>query len=696
MFLTYNTVLIRAGIQLLLFLTYWSRFSGEYGLLPAMLTVLFSGGGALLIAKRIKSTPGALAAGILFPLSLFPLLRGLSFLLPAFPLPLNFSGVLLHSILLLVLPAVLPCIGIHILAGRFRWMLVPEAGAYTVLLSLLVGRQGWGMILFRGSYLLTFSLFCLILFGLYLLLLAGGRTAGRISLFPGVPAALLLILAVLIPADRLYRAESLKEGGGLLETALFRFDFSDFLTLESQISMKDDLVFLFRKEGPGERLLLRRFVLNGYSRDKGFFREPGEAFETPSLLMPEYSVPESPREWDIPEYERREWVKQDLYLVNFDSSAFLGMNLPGRITPYDSWEDSSFSRIYQVESSVSQAWGWELIDSPPPEPGTDFVTYYTEYGDQEDIRLLAEEITGRLPGYYLKVQALEDYFRKEFLYSLKPGKARDGDQLRHFLFTARKGYCSYFAFSMTLMCRSLGIPARVALGFWVDPGKDVLNFYPVNANQAHAWVEVYFPDMGWIEFDPTSQNPAPGESFVPASYSPEELEPFIEEILQNQGLLTVSRKSEPEEEPSAARFWRERWSRLRSRPVPAVFLLAAAWMIVNLIRFLFPLRRRPVKRKRVPSFYRAHCRLAGRIVRPRGADESRREYAVALEERGFPAFREYTDLYLMIRFGGKDVRGVSRLFTMGSRVRRELYSSLSPGGRIRLFLTILLIPGGRR
>ena len=42
------------------------------------------------------------------------------------------------------------------------------------------------------------------------------------------------------------------------------------------------------------------------------------------------------------------------------------------------------------------------------------------------------------------------------------------------------------------------------MGFWVDPDVSVLNFYPVRADQAHAWVEVYFNDYGWIEFEPTA------------------------------------------------------------------------------------------------------------------------------------------------------------------------------------------------
>ena len=126
---------------------------------------------------------------------------------------------------------------------------------------------------------------------------------------------------------------------------------------------------------------------------------------------------------------------------------------------------------------------------------------------------LALQVTQDEPTYYGKAAAIEEYLQTNYLYSLKPGIAEDGNQLHHFLFVSKKGYCSYFAFAMALMCRSLGIPARVAVGFYVDPQSEVLNFYEVRAFQAHAWVEVYFGDLGWVEFDPTSSTPAPGRGF---------------------------------------------------------------------------------------------------------------------------------------------------------------------------------------
>src|SRR5208282_1726059 len=139
---------------------------------------------------------------------------------------------------------------------------------------------------------------------------------------------------------------------------------------------------------------------------------------------------------------------------------------------------------YRVDSRVmrSPAGPRRLILEPSMRP--EDLQLYTRTGDDDQIHALALQVTNEVPGYYAKVAAIEKYLKTNYLYSLKPGIAEDGNQLRHFLFVSKKGYCSYFAFAMALMCRSLGIPARVAVGFYVDPQSEVLNFYEVRAFQA--------------------------------------------------------------------------------------------------------------------------------------------------------------------------------------------------------------------
>jgi hypothetical protein len=73
----------------------------------------------------------------------------------------------------------------------------------------------------------------------------------------------------------------------------------------------------------------------------------------------------------------------------------------------------------------------------------------------------------------------------------------------YFLFERKAGHCEYFASSMALMLRTLGIPARVVNGFRGGEFNSVTDSYIVRGRDAHSWVEAYFPRYGWITFDPT-------------------------------------------------------------------------------------------------------------------------------------------------------------------------------------------------
>src|SRR5439155_10413225 len=78
----------------------------------------------------------------------------------------------------------------------------------------------------------------------------------------------------------------------------------------------------------------------------------------------------------------------------------------------------------------------------------------------------------------------------------------------YFLFDAQRGYFDYHASAMTVMLRTIGIPARLASGFVLDPSTQVGDTFKLTQQQAFAWAEVYFPPLGWVEFNPTPSQPA--------------------------------------------------------------------------------------------------------------------------------------------------------------------------------------------
>jgi transglutaminase-like putative cysteine protease len=120
------------------------------------------------------------------------------------------------------------------------------------------------------------------------------------------------------------------------------------------------------------------------------------------------------------------------------------------------------------------------------------------------IRQLASDITAQSETSYDKAVTITRYLRDNIEYTPTIEKTpRNKDTLEWILFEYKQGYCVYYASSEVLMLRSLGIPARMAVGF-AQGERSAENTFTVRRFHAHAWPEVYFPGIGWVEFEPTA------------------------------------------------------------------------------------------------------------------------------------------------------------------------------------------------
>ena len=117
---------------------------------------------------------------------------------------------------------------------------------------------------------------------------------------------------------------------------------------------------------------------------------------------------------------------------------------------------------------------------------------------------LAREVTAEAETPYARALALETYLRS-FPYDLEVAKPPEGrDVVDYFLFDLQRGYCDYFSSAMVVMARSVGIPARLTVGYAMGRYDFPQGAYVVTEKDAHAWPELYFSDYGWIPFEPTS------------------------------------------------------------------------------------------------------------------------------------------------------------------------------------------------
>jgi len=162
-----------------------------------------------------------------------------------------------------------------------------------------------------------------------------------------------------------------------------------------------------------------------------------------------------------------------------------------------------------------------------------FMAYYTYMPSDakfKNISNLAQQVAGKATTPVDKVIAIRDYFLSKdpsgaalFKYTDNPGvpDIPDASKLQYFLFQNRKGYCAYFAGATLFMLRSLGVPSRIAVGFMtVDRSDKNKGWYWYYADQAHAWVQVYFPGLGWLDFDTTVGNEEAEQSPKPDGTPP--------------------------------------------------------------------------------------------------------------------------------------------------------------------------------
>ncbi|PLR98670.1 transglutaminase domain-containing protein [Bacillus sp. T33-2] len=154
----------------------------------------------------------------------------------------------------------------------------------------------------------------------------------------------------------------------------------------------------------------------------------------------------------------------------------------------------------------------KTVDAAQSGMPEDFIERYTQLPPSLPKRVheLALKITEGQTSWFDKARKIEQYLHNpEFSYDQQdvavPGN-RD-DYVDQFLFETKRGYCDNFSSSMAVLLRTVGIPARWVKGYtegeYRDLGEESRRIYEVTNNNAHSWVEVYFPEVGWVPFEPT-------------------------------------------------------------------------------------------------------------------------------------------------------------------------------------------------
>ena len=267
---------------------------------------------------------------------------------------------------------------------------------------------------------------------------------------------------------------------------------------------------------------------------------------------------------------------------------------------------------------------------------------YLKLPDDSRYQDLAESIVVDLkPEYandpFAKAWAIKAYLDQNGIYSLKNGHAYEKDPAASFLFGDLTGYCMHFSFAATYLYRSLGIPARVGIGYSVPAsnragGSALL----IQAVHGHAWPEVYFKDVGWVIVDP-----APQKTLVDMSTDPQnELQQLLGDMLRDDTSYTEFMDSK-----------REGLLGIRSfLTVIAAIALGILFLgyVIRVYRCLTP--RFCSAEKRGPLAYRAILDQLSAVGVTRNYGESREHFAARAANTS-PTIQTATKIHLEYSLG---------------------------------------------
>ncbi len=219
--------------------------------------------------------------------------------------------------------------------------------------------------------------------------------------------------------------------------------------------------------------------------------------------LPDLGTPPAGRYWLTQRVDLVADPGERAFAVNIPLAASTGIRLT--VLAADDVLANGPTRAYTVTSAATRVTGEALAGAGLTYPA-DVTRHYLQLPSTlpDRVRDLARRVTAGAATPLDKADAIAAYLRRTYPYDPDAPPAPMGsDSVDAFLFETRAGFCSHFASAMVVLLRAVDVPARVADGYASGNWDAHQRAYRVPISAAHAWVEVYFPGYGWVEFEPT-------------------------------------------------------------------------------------------------------------------------------------------------------------------------------------------------
>jgi transglutaminase-like putative cysteine protease len=366
-------------------------------------------------------------------------------------------------------------------------------------------------------------------------------------------------------------------------------------------------------------------------------------------------------EFIITPYEKKSAVEQKIFLEPIDSDIIFGLpEISGvKVDKYSLMVDNAIGiylyrkasrRVnYKVYSMITEGY-----------KGSKDKRYLQLPEGMDKIIAFAGDITSNAKTDYQKAVLIEQYLKKNYIYSLTTSSPQDGmSPIEDFIFNTKRGFCEHYATSMSIMLRGLGIHSRIVNGFHGGKKNDYGDYIIVRQSDAHSWVEALI-DGRWRRFDPTPS--------VLMQY-PSEFTLFLDSLILKWSRYVIGFSSSDQREIIEAfsvPFKPRRVTYVKLREISSILYFISALTILILFYFIFT-RMRFKRYGFVTEKYivlRKLMKKKGFKITPSKTSGDLMKGATNLQTGRY--VEEFIKLYEMHRFGQKEM----------SQWRRRKYISL--------------------
>lgn len=346
---------------------------------------------------------------------------------------------------------------------------------------------------------------------------------------------------------------------------------------------------------------------------------------------------------------------------------------------FTAWEDEQFSARKQIEEYVLESTYptfsiRSLQEAKTEDIPEDILRRYTQLPEQLPTRIgaLAQELTVSLDNQYDRVKEIERYFRMNgYRYETTdvPVPGPDQDYVDQFIFETKRGYCDNFSTAMVVMLRTIGIPARWVKGFTageIIEQNDGNYYIQVLNKHAHSWVEVYFPHVGWVPFEPTQSFVNPYEferdhehDESSSSFAEQEWENRDAQALRGDWLEDLNTDEPLSEQASGFSF--QHGQTLKWNVHLIIWIASLLFLIVCLLLYwrrailLWLISRyRKSQHKASLKSYELLISTLGVLALRRKPSQTLREYIFSLEEQLASDWPAFVQQYEQMRYGRRN------------------------------------------